>query len=424
MKFKKTTLPNGLRVITVPMHGNPSVTIMVMVETGSNYENKEQNGLSHFLEHMCFKGTTKRPTALDIAREMDSMGAYNNAFTMNELTGYYAKAEKKHFNKILEVLSDMYLNPVFPQEDLEKERGVILQEVSMYEDLPQDNVYNFFTKLMYGDTPAGRPIIGSKENIKKFSRQDFVDYRREHYVAGKTIVVVAGDVNEKAVIREVKKNFASIPKGKIISKLPVKEKQRSPQLLLHKQKTNQAHLIFGFRGYDARDKRIPVATILSSVLGGGMSGRLWQKVRHEMGACYYIDATHHEYTDHGVLTISTGIEALRTQEVVRAVLDECRNLATIPVSGEELNKAKEYYLGHFFMYLETTHAQAQFYGIEEALTGKIKSPTEIEKEVRAVTAKEVTNLARDLFRDSNLNLAAIGNISNPKLVKKALTFKE
>ncbi|MBI2086836.1 MAG: insulinase family protein [Candidatus Zambryskibacteria bacterium] len=423
MKFKKTTLPNGLRVITVPTKGNPSVTTMVMVETGSNYETKEQGGLSHFLEHMCFKGTINRPTALDVARELDSMGAYNNAFTGNEYTGYYAKAEKKHFKKVLEILSDMYLNPVFPQDDLEKERGVILQEISMYDDLPQDNVYNVFTKLMYGDTPAGRPIIGPKENIKRFSRQDFVDYRRRHYVANKTIVVVAGDISEKAILKEVKKNFQNIPGGKKITKLPVKESQKVPGLSVRKQKTNQAHLIFGFRGYDAEDKKIPIITVLSSVLGGGMSGRLWQKVRHEMGACYYIDAGHHDNTDHGVLTISTGINVFRTEEVVKAVLYECKKLAEVPISDEELAKAKEHYLGHLFMHLETTHALAQFYGIEEVITGKLKSPFDIEKAVRQVTAKEVVEAAQDIFKDEKLNLAMIGNVTNQKAVKKVLTFK-
>ncbi|MEK7227352.1 MAG: pitrilysin family protein [Patescibacteria group bacterium] len=423
MKYKKTTLPNGLRVITVPTKGNPSVTTMVMVETGSNYETKEQNGLSHFLEHMCFKGTVNRPTALDIAREFDNMGAYNNAFTGNEYTGYYAKAENKHFKKILEILSDMYLNPAFPKDDLEKERGVILQEISMYEDLPQDNVWNVIGELMYGDTPAGRPIIGPKENIKRFTRQDFVDYRRKHYVAGKTIVVVAGDVNEKSVIREVRKNFSAIPQDKKVAKLPVKEKQKEPAIKVRKQKTNQTHLIMAFRAYDAKDKRFFALSVLNSILGGGMSGRLWQKIRHEMGACYYVHSSHEEHTDHGAMAISTGIEAARTAEVARAIIEECKKLKEIPVSDEELNKAKEYYLGHLFMHLETTHALAQFYGLEEVTSGKPQSPFDIEEAVRKVSAKEVLEVAKDLFKNENLNLAIVGNISDPKPIKKVLSFK-
>jgi len=423
MKFQKTTLPNGLRVITVPTKSNPSVATMVMVETGSNYEAKEQNGLSHFLEHMCFKGTSNRPTALEIAREFDGIGAYNNAFTGNEFTGYYAKAENKHFKKILGILSDLYLNPVFPKDDLEKERGVIIEEVEMYEDQPQYKVWDILSTLMYGDTPAGRPVIGSRENIKGFKHEDFVEYRKVHYVAEKTVVVVAGDVTHKTVVEEVKKNFKSIPKGKKVSKEKVSETQKAPALMVHKKKTNQTHMVIAFRSYDAQDKRAPVLAVLTSVLGGGMSGRLWQKIRHELGACYYINADHSEFTDHGILAISTGINALRTQEVTKAILEECKRLAEIPVPDEELEKAKEYFLGHLFMGLETTHKLAEFYGIEEVTSGKIKSPFEIEKLVREVTAKEVQEVAQDLFTDEKLNLALVGPGADQKALKKVLSLK-
>lgn len=423
MKYKKTTLPNGLRVITVPTKGNPSVTTMIVVETGSNYETKEQNGLSHFLEHMCFKGTINRPTALEIARELDGMGAYNNAFTAHELTGYYAKAGKNHFKKILEILADMYINPLFPKDDLEKERGVIIEEIEMYEDRPQDKVWDVLLKLMYGDTPAGRPIIGSKENIKNFTHEDFVNYRKLHYVAEKTIVVVAGDVAQKTVINEVKKHFKSIPSDKRAPKLPVKNKQHSPTLLIEKKKSNQTHLVLGFRSYDAKDKRIPVLTVLSYLLGGGMSGRLWQKIRHELGACYYIEAWHSDSTDHGAFTISTGINAGRIEEVVKAIIEECRKLSSAPVSDEELEKAKENYLGHLFMGLETTNRLAEFYGSEEVASGKLQSPFDIEKVIRQVKASEVMEVAKDLFKDDKLNLAVVGSVANEKAVKKALTFK-
>lgn len=171
MKYKKTVLPNGLRIITIPTHENPAVTVMVLVETGSNYESKQENGLSHFLEHMMFKGTTRRPTSLDISRELDGLGAQSNAFTSNEMTGYFAKAERKHLPKLLDIISDMYLNPTLPLAELEKERGVILQEIAMYEDLPQSKVWDIFSTLVYGETPAGRTILGPAENIKRFKRE-------------------------------------------------------------------------------------------------------------------------------------------------------------------------------------------------------------------------------------------------------------
>ena len=228
MNFKKTTLPNGLRVITVPVKDNPAVMVLVVVETGSNYETKAENGLSHFLEHLCFKGTTKRPKVTDIAKELDGLGAQNNAFTGNESTGYYAKAAKKHFPKLFEIVSDVYLNPTLPAQDLEKERGAILEELSMYEDLPQKKVWSVLLELMYGGVPAGRSIIGPRENIRKFRRQDLVSYRSRHYVASSTVVIVAGDVSERIVLKEVKESFKNIPTDKNFSKPPVREKQKSP----------------------------------------------------------------------------------------------------------------------------------------------------------------------------------------------------
>ena len=423
MNFKKTTLPNGLRVITVPTKGNPSVMVLVVVETGSNYETKAQNGLSHFLEHMCFKGTTKRPKANLIAKELDALGAKNNAFTSNELTGYYAKAAKRHFPKLFEIISDLYLNPTLPAEDLEKERGVILEEISMYEDLPQRKVWEVLSKLMYGDVPAGRSILGPRKNIKSFTRKDFVDYRSKHYVASKTIVIVAGDVSEQTVLSEVKKHFKDIPKNKKLSKPVVKEKQKSPGLLIHKKKTDQTHIVMAFRAYGAKDKRLPALTVLTEILGKGMSSRLFTKLRDEMGACYYVRAGHDECTDHGVFTISTGINVSRTEEVLKVLLEECGKLTRALVSDKELQKAKEHNIGHLYIDLETTDSIAEFYADQEVNAGKLKRPQELEKAIRKVTAQDIMRVAKGIFRNEKLNLAIVGNIFDSKAIKRALSFK-
>ena len=423
MNFKKTTLPNGLRVITVPTKGNPSATVFVLVETGSNYESKAQNGLSHFLEHMCFKGTTKRPTALDISRELNNLGAMSNAGTSHESTGYYAKANLKHFKKILDIVSDLYLNPTLPAGELEKERGVILQEISMYEDLPQHKVYDALNQLLYGDTPAGRSIGGSRKNVKKFSRADFVNYRDKHYIAQKTTIIIAGDIRYSEAIAEVKKHFKNIPRGKVYGKDKVIERQKVPALKIHKKKTDQTHLILACRGFSAGDKRAAALNIMATILGRGSSSRLFQKMREEMGACYYIKAGIGDYTDHGMLAISAGIEARRLEEVVRVLLAECKKLKEEPVSPEELNKAKEYFVGRMYLDLETTDSIADFYVDQVVETKKIKTPNELEKEIRKVTAKEVMKVAKDIFKDENLNLAIVGNIKNPKAVKKVLTLK-
>lgn len=200
MNYHKTILKNGLRVITVPMEKSPTVTVFVLVEAGSEYEEKEENGLSHFLEHMCFKGTKRRPNCSDLSQELDEIGAVYNAFTSNEYTGYYAKAQFDQVDKILDIVSDMYLNPILPQAEIEKERGVIIEEINMYEDLPQRKVQNVLSDLVYGDQPAGRTILGPKENINKFNREDFLNYRAKHYVAEATTLIVAGNFSETKIL--------------------------------------------------------------------------------------------------------------------------------------------------------------------------------------------------------------------------------
>src|SRR3989344_8490171 len=210
MTFKKTILYNGLRIITAPQPDNPAVTILVLVEAGSEYETKDINGLSHFLEHLCFKGTKKRPKAIDITGELDSIGAFYNAFTSQEFTGYFAKAQAKHFDKILDVVSDIYLNSVFDPTEIDKERGVIIEEINMYEDLPMARVHYLFLELLYGDQPAGWNIVGEKEVIQALQREDFLDYRGKHYLAEKTIVVIAGNINEEETIAKVKGIFTEM----------------------------------------------------------------------------------------------------------------------------------------------------------------------------------------------------------------------
>lgn len=397
--------------------------VLVVVETGSNYETKAQNGLSHFLEHMCFKGTLKRPEEGDISRELDALGAQNNAFTSNEMTGYYAKAPKKHFSQLFDIVSDLYLNPTLPEKDIKKEAGVVLEELSMYEDLPASKVGDVLAKLMYGDVPAGRSIIGPRENIKRFKRRDFINYRDKHYVAPATIVVVAGDVKESSVLKEVKNNFKGISQKKKPSKPKVKETQKSPKLLIQKKKTNQNHMTMAFRTFNAKDKRIPALIVLAEILGKGMSSRLFTKLRDEMGVCYYVRADHQQCTDHGAFVISVGSNVSRTKEVVGVILDECTKLTKTSVSKEELKKAKEHYTGHLYMNLETTDALAEFYASQEVVRGKLKTPKEIEMGIRKVTAEDVMKVAKDIFRNDNLNLAIVGDISDSKSIKKTLLFK-
>ncbi len=422
MKFSKKVLKNGLRVIIVPMADNPTVTVLALVETGSKYETKEVNGISHFLEHMCFKGTMKRPKATDISKELDALGSQYNAFTAQEYTGYYAKSDAKHFKKILDIVSDIYLNSIFPEAEMQKEKGVIIEEINMYEDMPNRHVQDLFMSLLYGDQPAGWNIAGEKKNILNMKRDDFVKYKKAHYLPEATVLVVSGRVTEREVMKEVNKIFGLVASGKKGKKLKVKEKQTKPAALVNFKQTDQAHFVLGVRSYDFFNKNSAALSVLGGILGGGMSSRLFVKLREEMGVGYYVRAGNDAYTDHGVFQISAGVDNKRIDEVLHAVLEECRKLKNELVSEEELEKVKECLVGNMKLSLESSDDIANFYGGQELLKRETKSAEDKAREVRKVTAKEIQTLARDIFKGSGLNLALIGPFKDKKKFLKILKF--
>ena len=422
MKFSKKILKNGLRVVTVPMNDNPTVTVLVLVEAGSKYETKKINGVSHFLEHMCFKGTVKRPKAIDISKELDAIGSQYNAFTAQEYTGYYAKSDARHFNKIFDVVSDVYLNSTFPDTEMQKEKGVIIEEINMYEDMPQRHVQDLMMKLLYGDQPAGWNVAGEKKNILKMKRDDFVKYKKSHYLPEATLLVVAGKITEKEVLKQVRKVFGNVKNGKKTGKIKVKEKQNKPRALVNFKKTDQTHFILSVRTYDLFNKKNPALSVLSGILGGGMSSRLFQKLREEMGVGYYVRAYNDAYTDHGFFQISAGVDNKRIAEVLQAVLEECRKLKNYKVSVSELNKVKECLIGNMKLSLESSDDIANFYGGQELLKREIKSAEEKAKQIRKVTAKQVQSLASTIFKDKKLNLALIGPFKNQAKFLKNFKF--
>lgn len=422
MKFTKKVLNNGLKIVTVPMKDNPTVTVLMLVETGSKYETKELNGISHFLEHMCFKGTVKRPKAIDISKELDAIGSQYNAFTAQEYTGYYAKADAKHFKKIFDVVSDVYLNSIFSEEEIKKEKGVIIEEINMYEDLPPRHVQDMIMGLLYGDQPAGWNIAGEKKNILNMKRDDFVKYHGEHYVPSATTLVVAGKITEKQVMAEAKKIFGHIKKQKKSQKVKVSEKQEKPKVLLKFKETDQTHFVLATRTFDLFNKKNVVLSVLAGVLGGGMSARLFQKLREEMGVCYYVRAYGDAYTDHGFFQISAGVDNKRLDEVLKAVLEECKKLVTEKVSKEELEKVKECLIGNMKLSLESSDDIANFYGGQELLRKKIESSEQKAKEIRKVTPTQIQNLAKEIFKNEKLNLALIGPFKSEERFLEILKF--
>ena len=427
MKFNTTTLTNGLKVITVPMQDNPAVTVLVMVETGSKYEKKEQSGLSHFLEHMVFKGTPKRPKAIDIARELESLGAQYNAFTSQEYTGYYAKVSPQHIDTALDVVSDIYLHPLLDASEIEKEKGVIVEEMRMYQDMPHRDIHDIFMELVYGDQPAGWKIVGNEQTVKGFTQDDFKKYLADHYVAESTIVIVSGSFDEKETLVKIEKAFSNISQSKNVPKLKVQEQQSKPQLLVKYKDTDQSHIILGMRSYDAKSEHDPALTVLSTLLGGGMSSRLFQKLREEMGVGYYIRANHDAYTDHGLFMISAGIDTKRIDEVITTLINECKKIINEPILEAELKKVKDYIAGSFVLGLETSDSQAEYCAVHQILKGKVENPTEEIAKIQKVTVEEVKAIAQKIFVDEKLNLAIIGPYKDAEKetgrFAKLLTFK-
>jgi predicted Zn-dependent peptidase len=422
MQYTKKVLKNGMRMITIPMKGNPTATVLVLVEAGSKYENKQNNGISHFLEHMCFKGTVKRPHYSDISKELDGIGCQYNAFTSQEYTGYWIKSDYKKLDTILDVVSDIYLNSTLPEEEIEKEKGVVIEEINGRNDLPQSIVSEEFLKLLYGDQPAGWNIAGPKENIQKTTRTDFIDYRNKHYVASATTVIVAGKIDEKETVKKVTKAFKDIGTWKKEGKLRVTEAQRAPQATVFYKDTDQTHLVVGVRAFNVYNEYNRVLRIIEAILSGGMSSRLFQKLREEMGICYYVRADNDPFTDHGIFSVAVGADSKRVKEAIVAILEELKRLKVEKVGKEELSKVKQYLIGNLNLGLESSNSIASFYGGQEVLREVIKTPEDIIKEINSVTAEEIKFIAERIFKNEALNLAIVGKFKEKEEFLKVLKF--
>ncbi len=406
--FEFYKFPNGLRLITVPMENTKSITVLVMVATGSRYETKEINGISHFLEHMMFKGTTKRPEATDISTELDSIGAEYNAFTSKEYTGYYVKCADQKLDTAMDVISDIFQNSKFDAAEIEKERGVITEEINMYLDTPARYVGDVFESLLYGDQPLGYEIAGPKEVIKKITRDEFINYFNTHYFDKNTVIAVAGNIKPEQAKIKVEKYFADIRDNREISPSPVKEEQKAPALKIFNKKTDQTHFVLGFRAFDYFDKKSKILDVMSLVLSGGMSSRLFQEFRDKRGLSYYVRSANTPYADTGYFEISSGVDNNRLIQALEVAMTECKKLTNEPVTEVELKKVKDFAHGKIAISLETSDELASFYADQQLLKRELLTPDEKLAIIDKVTAEDIRLLAKEIFTPTRLNLALIG----------------
>ncbi len=421
MTFHRTVLANGLRILTIPMPSLESATVMVMVGAGSRYENKKNNGISHFLEHMAFKGTQKRPTAMDISALIDGMGGEFNAFTGKEVTGFYIKSSADNAETSIDVLSDMLQNSKLDKEEIEKEKGVIIEEINLYEDTPSRHIGDIFERLLYGDTPMGWDTAGEKDVIKAITRENFVSYMKSLYSAANMTIVIAGGITTDKAVALAQKYFGKMPKFETIKHDKVEEAQKKPGFLLKFKKTEQSHLAIGFRTVpiDHRDQ-YPLS-ILAAILGGGMSSRLFHEVREKRGLAYYVRTNSEHYEDAGNLTTYAGVDPKRAEDAVKVIVEQYKKMITEPqISEQELKKAKEYLKGHLVLELEDSRSVSGFYAQQEILEKEIKNPDKIMKEIDDVTIEKVEEIAKRYFAESGLNMAIIGNFESGQNFEKLL----
>lgn len=419
--FKKVTLDNGLRVLTAPMQGTNTVTILVMCETGSDHDPDNELGISHFLEHMFFKGTSNRPTPQILAKELDSMGGYSNAFTSHEMTVYEIKVGKIYYQKALDIIADIYSNSLLNGEEIDRERQVILEERKFrYED---PGIYTGFLweELVFGSRHGGFSSMGTEMMIRNLPAQSFREYFKTQYTAQNTIVVIAGNFDENRAVADVTRFFGAVRATTPRPPAPYAESQTKPQLKIDfREKGNQTHIALGFRGLDAHNPDRYVGDLLSTILGASFSSRMFDTLRERLGLAYTVYTDHTNYGNRGYLFTYAGVAHENVEKAIQAMTAEYRKILDAPVEGEELERAKNSLKGRMLIRLESSDAMASFVGVEEAQTKKPLTVEEVFAKIDAVTPQALQAFARYYFRPERLNLALIGPFREEETFQKLI----
>lgn len=406
--MQKEIFKNGLRVVTKKLASTQSVTVLILVGAGSRYETKKLNGISHFLEHMFFKGAKKYKTAKDVSGAIDGVGGDFNAFTGKEYVGYYVKLASQHADVAIDVLSDMLVHSRFDTHEIDKERGVIMEEYNMYQDTPMYQVGWDFERLIYGDQPMGWDQVGTKELINTVTRENFVAYKKALYTPENIVISVAGNISHENVCAQVKRYFKFEPGKKAYGFSALEKNESRERVFLKHKKTEQAHVVMGFPAYPEEHKNHYAEKVLAVILGGNMSSRMFLAVREAKGLAYYVQTSTDDYLDTGIISTRAGVDVKRIKLAVQAIAEEYKKIRGEKVPSAELKKAKEYLKGKLVLRLEDSEEYAHLIGKEELLHEKSESPEQIMQHIDAVTPADIARVSEDLFRPENLRLAAIG----------------
>lgn len=444
MRHYLYTLANGLRVILVDTKAFPTLTVLLLVGAGSRYENEKNNGVAHFFEHMAFKGSKKYPDTYIISSTIEGIGGVFNAFTSKDHTGYWIKSTADHFETVIDVLADMIKNPLLKEEEIEREKGVIVEEINLYEDTPYRKVSDYFERLLYGDHPLGYEIAGTKKTIKSFNRKTFLNYIKSLYHPRNAVLVVAGGLTKLRMgpvrtfptsrtlcadgissssathpfsqfdyyLSLIEKKFSSWKNGERAGFVPIKEEQTTPQIFVKTKKTEQTHFCLGFRAFSFFDLRKYALSVLTAILGGGMSSRLFIEVRERRGLCYYISTSREFYADCGYLVTQAGVanDLEKIKRAIEVILKEHEKMKKLAIDNWklEIRKAKEMLKGKLLLSLEDSQNVASFFGTKKLLQDKIETPEEVIEAIERVKPEEISALASEIFVPSRLNFAVIG----------------
>ncbi len=418
-EIQTATLPNGVRIVTELMPHVRSVSIGIWIGTGSRAEVGPENGLSHFIEHMVFKGTANR-TAEDIARSVDSIGGGLDAFTSKELVSYNTKVLDEHMPIAFDVLSDLVLNPLFEENDIEKEKGVILEEIKMEVDNPEYLIHEIFSTNFWKDHSLGKPILGTKDTVKRFDRGMLRRYYERVYSPSNILITAAGNLDHDRIVRFAEERFSNLSSAPAPARDPVPV-PHARLVFRNKASLEQVHVYMGVPSYALPHDARFVCYVLNTVLGGGMSSRLFQNIREKQGLAYSVYSELNMYRDAGCLAICAGTSVESARKVVFSVLDELRQLREEPVTAEELRRAKDHLKGSFMLGLESTSSRMGNLARQELYFRRFFSLDEMLESIEAVTAEEVQKLAQEFFRQDRIALAMLGRLDGFKITREELS---
>lgn len=421
---KTTKLKNNLRVVTQLLPNTNSITVLILVGAGSRYEKLELNGISHFLEHMFFKGAKKYKNTKEVSEAIDSVGGDFNAFTGKEYAGYFVKVSADKYDVAINVLADMLIDARLDIEEIEKERGVILEEYNMYQDTPMYQIGWDFERLIYGDQPMGRDQIGTKELIKSVSQQDFLNYLNDLYTPDNTVIAIAGNFEEEKIIKDIENLFVfpNSRENKKLSFEPIQSLLSEKKVWLRDKKTEQAHIVIGFPGFAAQDEKLYASKLLAVIMGGNMSSRLFLAVREAQGLAYYINANTDDYTDTGIWSVSAGVTVEKIDQAIKSTINEFEKVVREGILIEELEKAKSFLKGKMVLRLEDSEEYAHLIGKYALLQNQEIGVEDIIKKIDAVTLNEINQVAKELFKEDLMRMAVIGPYDDQKHFVNLLKF--